>query len=108
MADFGCPIEMVGGMPVVGAPAELDVGNADTLRAAVMHAAARGHATVVVDLSGTQFCDSAGLSVLVRARRRAVAEGGELRLVASTPAVLRIFAVTGLDRLIRVLSLIHI
>ena len=102
MAEFGCPIAVVGGIPVVTAPAEIDVGNADMLRAAALRATARGHATLVVDLSKTHFCDSAGLSVLIRARKRAVAEGGELRLVASTPAVLGVFAITGLDRLIRV------
>jgi hypothetical protein len=32
-------------------------------------------------MSRTRFCDSAGFTVLVRAHKRAVAEGGELRLV---------------------------
>jgi anti-anti-sigma regulatory factor len=34
----------------------------------------------VVDLTGTQFCDSAGLRELVWAHKRTVADGG-LRLV---------------------------
>jgi anti-anti-sigma factor len=54
-----------------------------------------------VDLTMTRFCDSAGLHVLVRAHRRALAEGGELRLaIPAEGAVARIFTVTGLDRLI--------
>ncbi len=32
-------------------------------------------------MTRTQFCDSAGLGVLVRAHKQALAEGGELRLV---------------------------
>jgi anti-anti-sigma regulatory factor len=51
-------------------------------------------------MSRTQFCDSAGLHLLVRAYNRAQAEGGEIRLVISATAVLRIFAVTGIDHMI--------
>jgi hypothetical protein len=56
---------------------------------------------VVVDLSGTQFCDSAGLTVLVRAHKQSLAAGGELRVVLpASGTVPRIFTVTGLDQLI--------
>jgi hypothetical protein len=53
-------------------------------------------------MTGTQFCDSAGLGVLVRAHKRALAaSGGELRLVIPASAmVLRVFALTGIDRVI--------
>jgi anti-sigma B factor antagonist len=63
--------------------------------------AARGHATVVVDLTRTGFCDCCGLHTLLRAHNLAQADGGELRLV--TPAdglVPRILALTCLNRLI--------
>jgi hypothetical protein len=33
---------------------------------------------VIVDLTGTQFCDSAGLYQLVLAHKRAAADGGRL------------------------------
>jgi len=56
---------------------------------------------VVVDMTRTHACDTAGLHVLVRAHRRALAHGGELRLVAPRPDVRRLFAITGLDRVIR-------
>jgi anti-sigma B factor antagonist len=92
---------MVGGVPVVAAPEEIDASNADWLRAVLLEAACRGHGTFVVDMTRTQFCDSSGLGVLVRAHNRAVAEGGELRLVIPASAmVLRVFALTGIDRLI--------
>ena len=54
----------------------------------------------MADMAQTQFCDSAGLNVLVRAHERARADGGELLLVICTATVLRIFAVTGIDHLI--------
>jgi anti-sigma B factor antagonist len=92
---------MVGGVPVVTAPTEIDVTTAGQLRAMLTAWAARGHTTVVVDLSGTQFCDSAGLTVLVRAHKQSLAAGGELRVVLpASGTVPRIFTVTGLDQLI--------
>jgi anti-sigma B factor antagonist len=92
---------MAGCVPVVTAPAEIDTTTAGRLRAILFEWHARGHATVVVDMTGTQFCDSAGMRELVRAHKRARAEGGELRLVLPADgAVRRVFTFTGLDRLI--------
>ena len=101
MAEVRYPIETVSGVPVVAAPAEIDASNADWLDAVLGEAAARGHATFVVDMTRTRFCDSAGLGALVQAHKRAQAEGGELRLVIPASAiVLRVFALTGIDRVI--------
>ncbi len=100
MPEASFPVEVVSGVPVVTAPEEIDITNAARLRAALLEAAAHGSRTLVVDMAQTQFCDSAGLNVLVRAHKRAQADGGELLLVICTAAVLRIFAVTGIDHLI--------
>ncbi len=101
MPDGGYPVQMITGVPVVAAPAEIDITTADQLRLVMLEAAAHGHTTVVVDMSGTQFRDSAGLSVLVRAHKRALEEGGELRLVIPPGGVVfRIFTLTSLYRFI--------
>ncbi len=101
MTGVRYPIEMVRGVPVVAAPEEIDISNAGWLRSLLLEAACRGHGTFVVDMTGTQFCASAGVGVLVRVHTRALAEGGELRLVIPASAsVLRIFALTGLDQVI--------
>ena len=100
MPDVSSPSGVISAVPVVTAPEEMDITTAYRLRGALA-AAERGHATVVVDMTRTHACDTAGLHVLVRAHRRALAQGGELRLVAPSPDVRRLFAVTGLDRVIR-------
>jgi anti-sigma B factor antagonist len=100
MAEASFPVQVVGGVPVVTVPEEIDITNAAGLRAALLEAAAHGSRTLVADMTQTQFCDSAGLNVLVRAHKRARADGGELLLVICTAAVLRIFAVTGIGHLI--------
>ena len=92
---------MVTGVPVVTPPAEIDLTTADRFRLVLLEAAAHGDATVVVDMTHTKFCDSAGLSVLARAHKQALEEGGELRLVIPAGgAVFRVFTLTSLHRFI--------
>jgi anti-sigma B factor antagonist len=99
--DGGFPVEMIADIPVVRAPAEIDITTAERLRAVLNTAIARGHTTVVVDMTSTQFCDSSGLGVLVRAHKRALEADGELRLVMPADgAVFRIFTMTSLYRFI--------
>ena len=91
---------MVSGVPVVAAPAEIDITNADGLRAALGRAAGNGPGTLVVDLTRTRFCDSAGMHALVDAHKRARAEGGQVLLAVSGAAVPRILEITGIDRVL--------
>jgi anti-sigma B factor antagonist len=100
MPDLRFPVEVVTGVPVVTAPEEVDITNASGLRAALLEAAVQGSGTLVVDMTRTLFCDSAGLHALTNAHKRAVAEGGQLSLALGGPAVLRVFAITALDRVI--------
>jgi anti-sigma B factor antagonist len=100
MPDARFPVEIDGGLPVVVTPAEVDITNAAGLRGVLLETAAAKPATLVVDMSQTRFCDTAGIHALVSAYKQAQAERGELRLVIATATVRRIFAITGLDRLI--------
>jgi anti-sigma B factor antagonist len=100
MLDGGFPVEVVGGVPVVAVPEEIDITNAPELRSALLKAAAHGHGTLVADMTRTQFCDSSALHTLLAAHKRAQAEGGELRLAITAAPVLRVFAITGIDRMI--------
>ena len=100
MHDGWFAFEAASGVPVVTAPEEIDITSAPGLRSALLEAAAHGHETLVVDMTRTQYCDSSGLHTLLAAHKRAQAVGGELRLVISTAPVLRVFAITGVDRII--------
>lgn len=102
MHDVAFPVEKISGVPVVITPEEIDITNADRLRAALLRAAAQGRTTYVVDMTRTRYCDSAGLHALLGAHRRARAEGGEVRFVVTGPAVRRILAIMTIDRLIPV------
>ena len=101
MPDVSYLVEMITGVPVVTPPAEIDLTTADRFRLVLLEAAALGGATVVVDMTHTKFCDSAGLSVLARAHKQALEGGGELRLVIPAGgAVFRVFTLTSLHRFI--------
>jgi anti-sigma B factor antagonist len=92
----GGQLSFAGGLPVVRPAVEIDVTNADALRAAIMTAAQAGPDAVVVDMTETAFCGSTGLSVLVRAHKQMESQGAQLRVVTSEPTLLRIFTVTGI------------
>jgi anti-sigma B factor antagonist len=100
MGDGRFPFEVVSGVPVVAAPEEIDITSSPALRSALLEAAAHGHGTLVADMTLTRFCDSSGLHTLLAAHKRAQSEGGELLLVIPAIAVLRVFAITGMDRVI--------
>jgi anti-sigma B factor antagonist len=100
MPDDRFPVEVVQGVPVVTVPEEVDVTNAEGLRTALLQAASNGHGTLVVDMTRTRFCDSSALHTMIAAHKRAQAEGREVRLVITAAPVLRVFALTGLDRVI--------
>jgi anti-sigma B factor antagonist len=100
MPDDGFQVDVVGGVPVVAAPEEIDITNAGALCSALLEAAATGPGPLVVDMTRTEFCDSSGPHALFAAHQRAEAEGGEVLLVIASALVLRVFALTGVDRLI--------
>jgi anti-sigma B factor antagonist len=103
-ADAAFAVTVISGLPVVTTPKEIDISNGDALRAALLATAEAGHATVVVDMADTALCDTAGLSALVRWHQRLTAEGGELRLVMRDPSLIRLFLITGIDRVIPVFA----
>jgi len=78
----------------------VDISNADQVGQDLAAAVAQDASLVIADMSATAFCDSAGVTALVRAVRTANASGAELRVATSAPAVTRVLSITGVDRLI--------
>jgi anti-sigma B factor antagonist len=97
MTEAGYRVRRVGEQAVITMAAEIDVTNADEIRQALL-AASDSAAVLIIDMSGTTFCDSAGVQAIIDARNKATATRTQLRLVAT--AVLRILTLTGVDQLI--------
>lgn len=90
----------IGQVAVVTLPDEIDVTIADSIRDELLAILGQGAVLLIADLSKTEFCDSAGVSSLVRTYRQASMSGSAVRLVVSTPSVQRVLSITGVDRLV--------
>ena len=77
----------------------LDSAGSATLLAKLDRLIDEGRHHLVIDAAGVTFCDSSGLSALVRSRARAVEMTGSLRLASPSPHVRRLLELTGLTRM---------
>lgn len=100
-ADFGLtPARVSARVYVLEVGGELDLYTAPRLSSQVGELIALGATGLVVDLTETTFVDSTALHVLLDARKRIRAAGGDLAVVCPNPQVRRIFEVTGVDGLL--------
>jgi anti-sigma B factor antagonist len=84
-------------LTVVTFPAEIDMATAGAIGEQIAAAVARGVPAVIADMTATTFCDSAGITMLIRAKKQATAHGAELRLLLPCPNVLRVLKIQGVD-----------
>jgi anti-sigma B factor antagonist len=101
-SESGGPARHAAGWTVVTLPAEVDIANADQVRADLVAAARLGCPVVIADMRRTSFCDCAGVRLLIEAANQALRAGAELRIVTSARSVLRTFNLTALPLAIRV------
>jgi len=86
-----------GGAHVVALHGEIHVTTAPRLAEHLTSAIERGKTAIVLDMSGVEFIDSTGLSVLLNVLRLTGQRQGRLALVCTNPTVLRLFQITGLE-----------
>lgn len=75
----------------------LDVVNSAEFRDLLLGLLKPGHRLVMIDLSEVTYLDSSGLGALVSLRKR-LGEAGVIKLVNLSPAVRRVFSLTGLGK----------
>ena len=90
-------VEQLNGSVVVRLGGELDLYNADDVRAALNQALDSDPERVVVDMAEVEFVDSTALGVLIEARTR-MADRNGFRLAAPGLEARRALEVSGLDR----------
>jgi anti-sigma B factor antagonist len=88
------------GVSVVSLTGDIDLYAAPQLADCVAEALRAGGGRLVFDLTETTFIDSTTLGIVMRARRRLEARGGELRVVCPDASIAELFAIVGLDQLI--------
>lgn len=77
---------------------EIDVYTAPRLRERLLELVTAGTRHIVVDMERVEFLDSTGLGVLVGGLKRIRAQDGSLVLVCGQERILKIFRITGLER----------
>jgi anti-anti-sigma factor len=95
-----------GGVQVLRMPEELDLATADGVVEQGYAAIARHTRLLLLDLTGTSFCDARGLSVFTRIANRSEATGCCYGLIAPQPLVARVLRISGLDARIPVFATI--
>jgi anti-sigma B factor antagonist len=94
------PIEVTeqGGHTVLSPLGEIDFATGPQLKEAITERLVAGDVHLVVDLLAVEFIESTGLDALIGGRRRAQALNGSLSLVCTDTPVLKVFRITGLDK----------
>lgn len=87
---------------VVRVQGEVDVYTAPQLRERLDAEIEAGRHDLVVDLSGVSFMDSTGLGVLVGRLKQIRVHDGTMRLVCAHDRVLKVFVITGLDKVFEI------
>ncbi len=86
------------GFTVIAVSGEIDVYTAPKLREKLISLADGGSFQLIVDMEGVEFLDSTGLGVLVGGLKRVRAQDGWIDLVCTQSRILRIFKITGLNK----------
>jgi anti-sigma B factor antagonist len=83
---------------------EVDVYTAPKLKDELVGLVQGGCTHLIIDLEHVGFIDSSGLGVLVSALRRFREKDGAVRIVCTRESILKIFRITGLDKVFPIFS----
>jgi anti-sigma B factor antagonist len=86
------------GFTIIAVSGEIDVYTAPKLREKLISLADGGSFQLIVDMEGVEFLDSTGLGVLVGGLKRVRSQDGWIDLVCTQSRILRIFKITGLNK----------
>jgi anti-sigma B factor antagonist len=95
------------GFTVIAVSGEIDVYTAPKLREKLSSLADGGSFQLIVDMEGVEFLDSTGLGVLVGGLKRVRAQDGCIDLVCTQSRILRIFKITGLNKVFNIYNSVH-
>jgi anti-sigma B factor antagonist len=86
---------------------EVDVYTSPSLKQDMVAAIDEGCAHMIVDLAEVGFIDSSGLGALVSGLRRMKERSGTIRLVGPREPILKVFKITGLDKVFPIFATVE-
>ncbi len=96
--DLSISTDDRGTLSVVQVEGEIDVYTAPSLRERLDALVRAGRVHLILDLADVDFLDSTGLGVLVGRLKLVRLYGGSLQLVCVDERILRVFSITGLEK----------
>lgn len=96
--QFETEVRALNGHHVVTPRGEIDLATSGQFKSTLDELVVAGHVHLVVDLSEVAFLDSTGLGALIGARRKTHAFKGSFSIVCADEQLLRVFEITGLDK----------
>ncbi len=94
--DLERPADDIG---VIVLESEIDIYSAPQFKEVLLNGIENGAQRVIVDLTQVSFIDSTALGVLVSGAKRVRPRNGNLDIVCTDENIIRIFEITGLDRI---------
>ncbi|HEX2999495.1 MAG TPA: STAS domain-containing protein [Armatimonadota bacterium] len=88
-----------GGVPVIQLVGEVDIYTCPQLKETILHLIDEGNYHIVIDMEKVPYIDSAGLGVLVGARRRVGEHDGSISIVNPNPSVFKVLEITRLTKI---------
>ena len=96
--DLSLQTREVDSRTIVSVGGEIDVYTAPKLRDKISELVGDGHHDLVIDMESVDFLDSTGLGVLVGGLKKVRAQEGSMELICSQDRLLKIFRITGLEK----------
>ncbi len=102
MADINIGKKEKNNTPVLEVQGEVDIYTAPKLKKEILSLIDDGKYTMIIDLANVDFMDSSGLGVLVSGLKRVSPHDGKIYLIANRPNIIKIFNITGLDKVFEI------
>jgi len=89
------------GVTIVSLKGSIDAMSAPKITEYIHGLVAKGSTKLVADLSGVDYTSSAGLRVLLGAIKETRSQGGDMRLVAVQPDVMKVLNLSGFTNILK-------
>lgn len=96
------PVNWHGQLAVITMPEEIDMSNGAEVQAGLLAALGQQPRVLIVDMTQTTFCDSAGVRAIMLSHRQASGQHTDFRLVISSPGVHRVFSIIGAGEIVQI------
>ena len=90
-----------GGVIIVSVSGSIDALTAESLSSALSERINSGKTRLILDLGGVEYSSSAGLRAILGAQKEIRQIGGDLRLSAAQPNVLKVLKLSGFTSIFR-------